>query len=233
MHPAEIAGYPLTTSWRVSRQTLFIYEAELDALAPLVPDRLPLRELRPGVGLCAVECLEYLPGHFGDATKSFEIVFTAMVEPNLRVPMPVPQMSLYILAVVSSSAAFVAHEQVLLRMPMTHRPHLHMQFSDNGTGVEVTDGPEAMASCRNTNPNAAFAPKVQWGLTYTQKDGELHQGAFRWEGEVFEHQKGGAHGGLHAHPFFSGVSPTSCYRQMAANPAVPAQIAYYHFGKVA
>lgn len=232
VHPSDVAGHPLTVSWRVRRQTLFMYEADLDALAPLVPARLPLREVRPNIGLAVVECLDYLPGHFGDATSSFEIVFSAMVEPNLGVAMPVPQLSLFIVDVLSSSAAFVANETVLLRMPMTHHPHLHMAFSDSATSVEVTDRGEPLASLRNTVEPPAYVHKVNWGLTYTQLNGKIHQGAFRWEGEVFEHQRGGAHGGLAPHPFFHGVAPRSCYRQMASNPKVTAEIAYYHLGEV-
>ena len=234
-HPAVLAGQALSVAWRVRHQTLFLYEVDLDAILELVPQRLSPRELRPGIGMCAIETLDYLPGHFGDTTGSFEIVFSVMVEPDLRLAMPVPQMSLYVASVLSSSAAFVEHEQELLRMPMTHHAGLAMAFSPDGASVEVADRGEQIVRCHNTGGAPVFVPKVNWGLIYTQQRGELHQGAFRWEGEVFEHQRRGDHGGLAAHPFFGGLSPRAiraCYRQMASNPAVTAHIGYYHFGKI-
>ena len=227
----------MTTSWRVRRQTLAFYETDATALDALVPPRLTIQELRPGIGLCSIETLEYMPGHFGDTTSSFELVFSVAVQPNLSIAMPVPKLSLFIVSVLSSSAAFVKEEAVLLRMPMEHVPQLHMAFGPpDGASVHVSDGETPIVTCTNTLPDQTYVEQTHHGLVYTLKDGELHQGAFRWHGEVCEHQRGGDWGRFYPHPILRGMPPKAvrgCYRQMTSNPAVTARIAYYHLGVLA
>lgn len=233
-HPTRLAEQPLTTCWRVRHQTLFLYEVDLDELSRHVPANLSVQEIRPGVGLFAVETLLYPPGHFGETTDSFELVLAILVEPDLRIAMPIPRFSLFVTSVISSSAAFVEHERVLLRTAMEHAPNLHMEFSDHGASVIVRDGDRPIVSCINTaGKPSSYTPRTQWGLIYTNKDNALHQGAFRWVGEEFEHQKAGAQISFHDHPVFRGLDLERirrCYRQMAAAPDLPTKIGYYHLG---
>jgi len=234
-HPARLGTTPMTVEWRARHQTLFLYEVDLDALVPHVPDAVTVQEVRPGVGLLAIESLHYLPGHFADPRESVEIVVAVLVEPDLTVQMPVPQFSLFVTSVLSSSAAFVEHERMLLRTPMEHAPDLRMSYAPDGASVAIFEGETPIVECRNTRAPAVFAPKVMWGLIYSNKQGELHRGAFRWEGNVFEHQqRGGDVGRLHPHPVFRGLDVSrvrGCYRQMAAQPDLPTRIAYYHVGR--
>ncbi len=233
-HPARLAQHPLTTCWRVRRQTLFLYEVDSEELTRHVPPRLSVQEIRPGIGLFTVETLEYPPGHFGETTSTFEVVLAILVEPDLRIPMPIPRFALFVTSVISSSAAFVEQERVLLRTAMEHAPNLHLEYLDDGASVIVRDGERPILSCINTAGRpSSYTPRTQWGLIYTNKDNVLHQGAFRWVGEEFEHQKAGSRLSFHEHPVFRGLDLTrirGCYRQMAAAPDLPTKIGYYHLG---
>ena len=232
-HPARLGDVPLTTCWRVRNQTLFIYEVDTPELEKLIPQELSVQEVRPGIGLLTIETLQYPPGHFGEASETYEMVLAVVVEPDLGLPMPVPRFSLSVFSILSSSAAFVARERVLLRTPMMHAPDLVTEFGSDGSSVEVRDGNRLVVSCRNTATAPAFEPKVAWGLIYTNMNDQLHRGAFRWQGDLFEHQRHGDHGRLHPHPVFCGLElgrVRGCYRQMAARPDLPTKIGYYHFG---
>jgi hypothetical protein len=233
-HPAKLADRPLTTCWRVRRQTLFLYEVDADELARHVPANLTVQEIRPGVGLFTVETLQYPPGHFGETTDTFELVLAIVVAPDLRLAMPIPRFSLFVTSVISSSAAFVETERVLLRTAMEHAPNLRMEYLDGGASVMVHDGDRPIVWCINSaGTPASYTPRTQWGLIYTNKDNAIHQGAFRWVGEESEHQKTGSKVSFHAHPVFRGLDLTrirGCYRQMAAAPDLPTKIGYYHLG---
>jgi hypothetical protein len=219
----------------VRRQTLFLYEVDIDELAKLAPATVGVNEIRPGIGILAIECLNYHAGHFGEMTESVEMVVSVAVEPDLGIAMPLPKFSLYVANVISSSPAFVAHEREILRTPMALVPDLRMRFADDGAGVAVFDGETPIVACTNTRSPPVFEPKTAWGLIYADQGGAgaLHQGVFRWEGEMFEHQQSGDHGRLLPHAVWKGLDlkrVRGCYRQMFARPDAATKIGYYHLG---
>ena len=231
-----VVDRPVTARWRARRQSLFLYEIDADALAPHIDPSLELAETRPGIGLMAVECLHYHAGHFRpDHPESYEMVVAALVHPDLSLDMPLPKFSLQILNVVTDSRDFVARESELLGSPMKLLPGLHMQFTADGTSVDVTDGDRPVVGCKNIDRPPRYEQKVMWGLIYNTTRG-LEHGVFRWEGAVHEHMHPGEWGRFHPHAAFAGIDTArvrGCYRRMSARPDATTDISYYHLGTVA
>jgi hypothetical protein len=232
----RVGDAALTAQWSVKRQTLFFYEIDTEALTPLIAAPLETSEVRPGISLLAVECLHYRSGHFRrESPEAFEMVVAAVVHPDLSVDMPVPRFALQILSVVTDSKDFVENERRLLSSPIVHVPNLRMEFSNDGTSVDVFDGDEVVVSCHNTDVGATppvFETKVLWGLTYSTTEG-LQRGIFRWQGDVNEHMKPGDYGEFHPHAAFAGIDTRrirGCYRQMTAREDGATDIRYYHLG---
>lgn len=234
-HRDRVGSALLTTRWSIRRQTLFFYEIDADALAPFVAPSLELTEVRPGIGMLTLECLQYRAGHFRpDVPEACEMVVAAMVHPDLSVDMPVPKFALQILRVITDSPVFVEQESRLVSSPMVHVPELRLAFDDSGMSVDAFDGTRPIVSCRNMDATARYASKVMWGLTYTTTRG-LQHGIFRWQGEVHEHMKRGSYGPFHRHPVFEGIDTSrvrGCYRQMNARPETDIDIRYYDLGAV-
>jgi hypothetical protein len=67
----------------VTKQLLFLWETDLDAMAPLVPASLECVEVRPGRGLVALEVLRYATGHFRPEEHRLLHTPTELI-PNLR-----------------------------------------------------------------------------------------------------------------------------------------------------
>src|SRR5579884_1894544 len=89
---AECSGAPLVIHWRLTRHLFFTWEIDAEALDPVVPARLSLVEVRPGVALLSTGLLTYAAGHFGPGSPPFtELVTAAHVQPDLSLKMPVPR----------------------------------------------------------------------------------------------------------------------------------------------
>jgi hypothetical protein len=210
--------------WQLRKQLLFLYEIDTDALARVIPAGLEPMEIRPGIALCAIECMHYRTGHFRPGYREFfELVFGAAVQPNLSIEMPLPKFCIHGISILSDSEEFVEQECRLLFTPTGHAPNLRLEFTEDGTGCDVFDGADPILSCRNTHEAPpVYERKTLWGQYYTDTKG-LQQGIWRWQGELFEHMKnaGGDYGRFHAHPFFKGVDMSrvrGCYRQMIGKP---------------
>jgi hypothetical protein len=233
----HIGKHPLTLHWRVTKQLLFLWETDLDAMAPLVPASLECVEVRPGRGLVALEVLRYATGHFRPDYREFlEIVFTAAVQPDLSIDMPVPRYCMYAISVYSDSPEFCDQEHRLLHTPTELIPNLRCEFSDDDTRCDVFDGDQPIAHIRNTNAQlGAYERKTMYGQYYTNTQG-LEHGLWRWDGHVSEHMKPGDWGSFHPHRFWKGLDlgrVRSCYRQMLKQPGTESSVRFYHRGPVA
>jgi hypothetical protein len=231
----RLGNAPLTLHWRVRKQLLYLWEIDTEALAPVVPPSLDLIEVRPGRGLLAVEALHYHTDHFRPGYREFlEIVLTAAVQPDLSLAMPVPRFCMHAISVYSDSPEFVNQEAELLFTPTELVPKLRFAFSPDDSGADIYDGDTPILSMKNTHPAPEFAPKTLFGQYYTNTRG-LQLGMWRWDGEMFEHMKGGDWGKLYPHPFFKGIDlgrVRGCYRQMIAKPGSSSHVRFFHVGPV-
>jgi hypothetical protein len=233
MSVEHVGKVALSLHWRIRRQIMYLWEIDVDALMPYVPARLDPIEVRPGIGLFAIEALHYHTDHFRDGYPEFlEAVLTAAVQPDLSIEQPVPRFCMHAISVISESPEFVEQEGRILFTPTELVPGLRMEFSEDGASCDLYDGDEPIALCRNTGGPPAYEPKVLWGQYYTNTRG-LQQGIWRWDGEMFEHQKKGDWGRLSKHAFFKGMDLSrvrGCYRQMMARPDFQNSARFYHVG---
>jgi hypothetical protein len=231
----RVGSHPMTLHWRIRKQVMYLWEIDTDAIAPLVPDPLTPKEVRPGISLFAIEALHYHTDHFRPGYPEFlEAVLTAAVEPDLSIDMPVPRFCMHAISVISESPEFCEQEGRLLHTPTELVPGLRMEFSEDGASCDMFDGDQPIVLCKNTHPSVAYEPKVLWGQYYTNTKG-LQQGIWRWDGEMFEHMKAGNYGTFHKHPFFKGMDTSrvrGCYRQMMARPDFQNSARFYHLGLV-
>ena len=230
----SVGNTPLTLAWRVRKQVMYLYEVDADAVAAHVPRHLEPLEVRPGRSLMAIEALHYHTDHFRPGYPEFlEMVFTVAVQPDLSIDMPVPRFCMHAISVISDSEEFVAQEGRLLHTPTELVRDLKMEFSADGASCAISDGATPIVKLSNTHAVPPYQHKVLWGQYYTNEVG-LQQGIWRWEGEMFEHQKPGELS-FHPHPVWKGVELTkirSCYRQMMAKPDTVTDVRFYHRGVV-
>lgn len=233
----HVGSHPLTLHWRIKKQVMYLWEIDTDVLAPLVPDPLTPKEVRPGISLFAIEALHYHTDHFRPGYPEFlEAVLTAAVDPDLSIDMPVPRFCMHAISVISESQEFCDQEGRVLFTPTELVPKLRMEFSEDGASCDMFDGDAPIVSMRNTHPEVVYEPKTLWGQYYTNTNG-LQQGIWRWDGEMFEHMKAGrssSFGG--SHPFFKGMDMSrvrGCYRQLMAKPGHQSSARFYHLGAVA
>ena len=231
----QLGSIPLTLLWRVKKQVMYLYEIDADAVASLVPPRLDLVEVRPGIALLAIEALHYHTDHFRPGYPEFlEAVLTCAVQPDLSRKMPVPRFCMHAISVISESPEFCEQEGRLLFTPTELVPGLRMTFSEDGASCDMFDGDQPIAHCRNTSRAVRYQRKTLYGQYYTNTNG-LQHGLWRWDGEVHEHQTAGDFGKLSPHPFFKGIDLSrirGCYRQMMAKPDLQTDVRFYHVGPI-
>jgi hypothetical protein len=225
---------PLTSYWRIRDHIIVFWEIDTEALSPLIPEPLELVEVRPCISLFGVECVLYHKGHFKEEYPEFvELVLAAAVHPDLSLKMPVSRFSMYSISVYTDSPEFLAQEGDIFSLSEVI-PGLRMSFISGG-GVDVYDKDTPILSYRSTHPSPEFKSNTFWGQYYTDtKNQGLQRGAWRWEGEMFEHMKPGNWGRFFAHPFYKGLDLSrvrGCYRQMMAKPESHCRGHFYHVDK--
>jgi hypothetical protein len=225
---------PLTETlhWRIRKHLVFFWEVPTDLLAPVIPDRLDLAEIRPGTTLAALEMLHYKVGHFREGYREFhEAVFAATVQPDLSIEMPMPRFSMFAIRVISDSTEFCHSEGSSIFTPTHHVPGFRTEFSADGTSCSLFDHDQPIAICRNTAPAVPVRKQTIWGQYFTNTRG-LQRGVWRWDGLAAEHMERGDASECHRHLLWNGVDMTnarSTYRQMRAEPEAT-DLRFYHAG---
>jgi hypothetical protein len=228
-----VGGKAMTIKWRLSHNFLVFLEIDTEAVEPFLPRCLTPVEVRPGISLLCLGCLDYWPGHFRPDSPRFSESFCVVsVQPDLSIPMPNPRFSFYALSVYSDSPDFCRIENEHIYTPNYLVESFRIEWSPDGRSVAARDDQGPIMTLRNTNPRVKFRPQVLYGQHFNDASGgaivdgrwnkgSLHKGPWEWDGPVFEHQTQGDWGRVYPHHFFGGVDLSrirGCYRQMIAEP---------------
>lgn len=232
---ATCDGRELLLLWRIHSHIFTSFEIDYDAVAPLVPERLDVVEIRPGVAIFSVGVLSYETSHFYDGSPEFdELVSAIHVAPDLSTRMPMPTMSFCATQVYCNSPDFVEQEGRTIYTPSRCVPSLKVAYSDQGWSADVSDDEGAIFSVKNVHPDPVFRDSEMWGQHFTNTKG-LQQGIWEWDGRKFEHMRANDAWELHPHAAFGGVDVSAVkrvYRQMILEPGTRCYERFYGMRKL-
>lgn len=205
---ARVEDMPLILQWNIRHQFAFLYEVATAVVRPLLPDGLQPYEARPGVALMFMGYNDYFPGNviYGEPQPAFqEITRFFLVHPDLSVDMRMPRFTMFVHRVGANNAAFIRQERERLKLPAYDSPTLEVSVNDARNSGVARDAHGVIQEWRNTHPRPRLYDEDFWGQYYTVRDGRLWFGVWHWEGRVCSHQFPGDGGGIHEHPFLTGV----------------------------
>ena len=211
-------------AWRSDFEIFFILEADINYLKTRLPGRLKPLEVRPGIGLVAIGVQDFLPGNLNGKLDRFqEIHMQIMIQPDLKLDFPLPDLALFVTHVSSEDPMFLAYSNEVDKMPVytssslkiINRKEKHKLYS------EASDENGPIYSVEVKLDEQYRNQKSLYVQAYTCLEDQLYCVPCRWEGLLYESQnKDLINYEIHDHPFFNFDASKiydECYSIMAAS----------------
>ena len=225
----------LLIDWHINRHFFYTFEVDVEEAERIVPERLAVLEIRPGIALLGVGVLRFEPGAFGAGSPTFLEVWAGIhVAPDLSTPMPMPMMTLFSFAVLTDSPEFVAPEAHTLYARARLGPSLTLELTADQLGGRVADEEGPILDMPSAHPAPSWVHKEMWGQHFTDTRG-LQHGIWEWDGRLYTHMRQLPGWRLFDHPFWAGLDVgrvQRCYRTMVQEPGTICRERFYEMRPV-
>ncbi len=219
-------------TWEIKFDAVFYFEIGTEKVRPKLPPGVYPVEVRPGVCLFGIGLQEFKPGNLGYLPAHYEINGMIAVQPDLSRNMPSPKFCFNCLVIASENEAFLQHTKEVDKMPTYLSEGLKIDYTDDPVKVTATDNNGFILRLENTQPQINCTPVEMWGQCFNMAEGKLYFQAWKWEGDIFQHQHRGIVGEINkTHPIWQGLDLSEvsnrCYMQLMPRPAGNMRITFY------
>lgn len=217
--------------WEFDFALTTFFEVETELFHEHVPSRLMPMEVAPGVGLLNVTALNFPEGALGELPEFQELIFSAIVSPDLS--RGVPKFAMYVLSLASSCQEHLDHSADYYKLPI-HGLLTETHIDPEAISVDYSDSDGQILTMKNCSPALNFRDEERYFQAYTSDGDDLTIANVHIEAPLYEHQLSDDVGTLNVHPFFRNMDfemwePTP-YLQMIGRPGTVGKQFYYRPG---
>ncbi|UCH10774.1 MAG: hypothetical protein JSU61_02480 [Fidelibacterota bacterium] len=195
------------------------YEIELEAVEHLIPKRMSIVEVAPGIALLALTALNFPAGALGNLPEFQELIYGLVVTPDLS--RGVPKFAMLILSLSSTNLEHLEHCVSYYKLPVFGQFSC-VNIQKEPHEVEYEDEHGLITTMKNVHPNPVYEPGERYFQAFVEEAGDLYVADVLMKGSLFEHQNTGDAGTLYNHPFFRGIDMEEAepvaYMQMFSEP---------------
>jgi len=214
--------------WNLDFALSTFFEIDTDLIQPLLPSKLRTVEVAPGISLFNITAFNFPAGALGSMPEFQELIFSAIVAPNLS--REVPKFAMYILSLGSSCQEHLDHSADYYKLPC-YNNLLHGKINKEEQSVEYSDSSGAILSLKNCSTENNFKDEERYFQAFTSKENKIYLGDLHMKASIYEHQKSGDMGVIHNHPFFRDIDMEEAdpvvFMQMIGEPGKIGQQFYY------
>ena len=214
--------------WEFDFALTTFFEVETDLFQQHIPSRLNLMEVSPGVGLVNITAFNFPEGALGELPQFQELIFSAIVSPDLS--RGVPKFAMYVLSLASTCQAHLDHSTDYYKLPI-HGLLTDTKIDSGAIAIDYSDNDGQILTMINCSPNVNFRDEKRYFQAFTSDGDNLTIADCNIEAQLFEHQLTEDAGKLNVHPFLKNIDfdlgDPLPYLQMIGEPGKIGKQFYY------
>ncbi len=225
---AEIAKKEDLIVWEFDFALTTFYEIDTDYIEHLIPRRLSLMEVAPGMGLINVTAFNFPEGALGHMPEFQELILSVIVSPDLS--RGVPRFAMYVLSLASTCQEHLDHSADYYKLPISGK--LTKSTIDRDALSISYDSDEGnILTMNNCDATLDYKSEERYFQAYTSDGGEIYIADITIMASQYEHQLAGNVGTLQTHSFFHEIDMEEAepipYLQMIGRPGDVGKQSYY------
>ena len=214
--------------WEFDFALTTFFEVETDLFQQHIPSRLNLIEVSPGVGLVNITAFNFPEGALGELPQFQELIFSAIVSPDLS--RGVPKFAMYVLSLASTCQAHLDHSTDYYKLPI-HGLLTDTKIDSGAIAIDYSDSDGQILTMNNFSPSTNFRDEERYFQAFTSDGDNLTIADCYIEAQLFEHQLTEDAGKLNVHPFLKNIDfdlgDPLPYLQMIGEPGKIGKQFYY------
>ncbi len=214
--------------WEFDFALTTFYEIETDYIQPLIPPRLSLMEVAPGVGLINVTAFNFPEGALGHLPEFQELILSAIVSPDLS--RGVPRFAMYVLSLASTSQEHLDHSANYYKLPISAKL-TESTIDRDALSISYGSDEGNILTMNNCDATLDYKSEERYFQAYTSEGGEIYIADIYIRASQYEHQLAGDVGILQTHSFFHDIDMAEAepipYLQMIGRPGDTGKQYYY------
>lgn len=219
MNKDVLAGRDDLIVWDFDFAITTFFEIDTDVIQPLIPKQLNLMEAAPGLSIINITAFNFRAGMLEGLPEFQELIFSALVAPDLS--RGVPSFAMYVLSLASTCQQHLDHSAEYYHLPIYGLVD-KAELSQTDLSASYMNAEGSLFSIRNGMENPPFAAEERYFQAFTSNGDDVFISDMIIETELYEHQKTDNIGQLTTHPFYRGIDMDACepepYLQMVAKP---------------
>lgn len=204
------------------------YEVETDRIHPLLPHQLAPMEVAPGVSLISVTAFNFPEGALESLPEFQELIFSAVVSPDLT--RGVPKFAMYVISLASTSQAHMDHSLDYYKLPAYH-PVSDVEIKSRELDVRYADSKGTILTMNNCSGTMDYKEDERYMQVFTGTEDSIYVADLYIKASLYEHQQSGEVGKLFPHPFFQQLdieeADPVAFLQMISEPGKKGQQFYF------
>ena len=214
--------------WEFDFALTTFFEVETDLFQQHIPSRLNLMEVSPGVGLVNITAFNFPEGALGELPVFQELIFSAIVSPDLS--RGVPKFAMYVLSLGSTCQEHLDHSADYYKLPI-HGLLTETKIDSEAIAIDYSDSDGQILAMNNCSPTTNFRGEERYFQAFTLDGDNLTIADCYIEAQLFEHQLTEDAGKLNVHPFLKNIDfdlgDPLPYLQMIGEPGKIGKQFYY------
>ena len=214
--------------WEFDFALTTFFEVETDLFQQHIPSRLSLMEVAPGVGLVNITAFNFPKGALGELPQFQELIFSAIVSPDLS--RGVPKFAMYVLSLGSTCQEHLDHSADYYKLPI-HGLLTDTKIDSEAIAIDYSDSDGQILAMNNCSPTTKFRDEERYFQAFTSDGDNLTIADCYIEAQLFEHQLTEDAGKLNVHPFLKNIDfdlgDPLPYLQMIGEPGKIGKQFYY------
>ena len=214
--------------WEFDFALTTFFEVETDLFQQHIPSRLNLMEVSPGVGLVNITAFNFPEGALGELPVFQELIFSAIVSPDLS--RGVPKFAMYVLSLGSTCQEHLDHSADYYQLPI-HGLLTDTKIDSEAIAIDYSDSDGQILAMNNCSPITNFRDEERYFQAFTSDGDNLTIADCYIEAQLFEHQLTEDAGKLNVHPFLKNIDfdlgDPLPYLQMIGEPGKIGKQFYY------
>jgi len=178
------------------------FEVETEIIEPLLPIRLAPVEVVPGVSLISITSFNFKEGSLGTLPEFQELIFSAIVSPDLT--RGVPKFAMYVISLTSNCQKHLDHSIDYYKLPVTDLLS-NVEINSDKLAVTYKDSQGTILTMNNCSQITSYKHEELYFQAFTSMDDTIFVADLYIQGYIYEHQQAGNAGALYDHSFFNNL----------------------------